>query len=60
MTSPKCQEQSLGIDQINRAEAEMNSLTQHNASGAEELASIMAMFKTNHTRSLMPSTGLRS
>jgi methyl-accepting chemotaxis protein len=53
-------EQSLGIDQINRAVAEMNSLTQHNASGAEELASIMAMFKTNHKRSLMPSTGLRS
>jgi len=42
------QEQSHGIDQINRAVSEMNGLTQHNASGAEELASIMAMFRTNH------------
>jgi methyl-accepting chemotaxis protein len=42
------QEQSHGIDQINRAVSEMNGLTQHNASGAEEMASIMAMFKTNH------------
>jgi len=42
------QEQSNGIDQINRAVANMNSLTQQNAAGAEELASIMAMFKTNH------------
>lgn len=42
------EEQSRGIDQINRAVSEMNSLTQHNASGAEELASIMAMFKTRH------------
>jgi methyl-accepting chemotaxis protein len=45
------QEQSLGIDQISRAVAEMNSLTQQNAAGAEELASIMAMFKTNHVSS---------
>jgi methyl-accepting chemotaxis protein len=42
------QEQSNGIDQINRAVADMNSLTQQNAAGAEELASIMAMFRTNH------------
>jgi methyl-accepting chemotaxis protein len=42
------QEQSRGIDQVNRAVAEMNSLTQQNAADAEELASIMAMFKTNH------------
>ena len=42
------QEQSHGIDQINRALSEMNGLTQHNASGAEELAAIMATFKTNH------------
>lgn len=45
------QEQSHGIDQINRAVAEMNSLTQQNAAGAEELASIMAMFRTNHDSS---------
>jgi methyl-accepting chemotaxis protein len=44
-------EQSLGIDQISRAVAEMNNLTQQNAAGAEELASIMAMFKTEHDSS---------
>jgi len=31
--------------------AEMNNLTQQNAAGAEELASIMAMFRTNHDSS---------
>lgn len=41
------QEQSQGIDQINRAVAEMNEVTQENAASAEELASIMAMFKTD-------------
>lgn len=40
-------EQSQGIDQINQAVAEMNNVTQQNAASAEELASIMAMFKTN-------------
>jgi len=40
------QEQSQGIDQINKAVAEMNSVTQQNAASAEELASIMAMFRT--------------
>jgi methyl-accepting chemotaxis protein len=40
------QEQSQGIDQINRAVAEMSNVTQQNAAGAEELASIMAMFRT--------------
>jgi methyl-accepting chemotaxis protein len=45
------QEQSLGIDQISRAVAEMNNLTQQNAAGAEELASIMAMFRTSHDSS---------
>jgi len=45
------QEQSLGIDQISRAVAEMNNLTQQNAAGAEELASIMALFRTNHDSS---------
>ena len=45
------QEQSIGIDQVSRAVAEMNNLTQQNAAGAEELASIMAMFRTNHDSS---------
>jgi len=39
-------EQSQGIDQINRAVLEMNQTTQENAASAEELASVMAMFKT--------------
>jgi methyl-accepting chemotaxis protein len=47
------QEQSNGIAQINRAVADMNSITQQNAAGAEELASIMAMFRTNHDSSEM-------
>ncbi len=42
------QEQSQGIDQINRAVAEMNQVTQQNAASAEELTSIMSMFKTNY------------
>jgi methyl-accepting chemotaxis protein len=41
------QEQSEGIDQINRAVSEMNTVTQRNASLSEELASAMSMFKTN-------------
>jgi methyl-accepting chemotaxis protein len=41
------QEQSQGIDHINRAVLEMNQTTQENAAGAEELASVMAMFKTD-------------
>jgi methyl-accepting chemotaxis protein len=45
------QEQSRGIAQVNQAVAEMNNLTQHNAAGAEELASVMAMFKTRHDSS---------
>ncbi len=45
------QEQSIGIDQVSRAVAEMNNLTQQNAAGAEELASIMAMFRTNRDSS---------
>jgi methyl-accepting chemotaxis protein len=39
-------EQSQGIEQINRAVLEMNQVTQENAASAEELASAMAMFKT--------------
>jgi methyl-accepting chemotaxis protein len=42
------QEQSQGIDQVNRAVAEMNQVTQQNASSAEELAAIMSMFRTNY------------
>jgi len=42
------QEQSQGIDQINRAVAEMNQVTQQNAASAEELTSIMSMFRTNY------------
>jgi methyl-accepting chemotaxis protein len=38
-------EQSQGIEQINRAVLEMNQVTQENAASAEELASAMAMFK---------------
>jgi methyl-accepting chemotaxis protein len=39
-------EQAQGIEQVNQAVAEMNHVTQQNAAGAEELASIMATFKT--------------
>ena len=39
-------EQSEGIDQINKAVAEMNKVTQQNAANAQELASLMAIFKT--------------
>ena len=39
-------EQSQGLELVNRAVSEMNKVTQQNAAGAEELASIMAMFKT--------------
>lgn len=58
------QEQSQGIDQVNKAMMEMNQVTQQNAANAEELAATMAMFKVNgnkgqgmlegvtHTRSL--------
>ncbi|RPH49336.1 MAG: HAMP domain-containing protein [Desulfobacteraceae bacterium] len=40
-------EQSLGIEQINKAAADMNDVTQKNAASAEELAAIMSMFKIN-------------
>jgi len=40
------QEQSQGIDQVNRAVLEMNQVTQENAAGAQELADVMSMFKT--------------
>ncbi len=38
-------EQSDGIHQINRAVADMNQVTQQNAANAEELASVMSMFR---------------
>jgi len=40
-------EQSLGIEQINKAAVDMSSVTQKNAASAEELAAIMSMFKIN-------------
>jgi methyl-accepting chemotaxis protein len=43
-------EQSQGIDQINTAIMEMNTVTQRNAASAEELASIMATFTTEGSR----------
>jgi methyl-accepting chemotaxis protein len=39
-------EQAEGINQVNKAVAEMNRVTQQNAASAQELASIMSMFKT--------------
>lgn len=39
-------EQSQGIDQVNRAIAEMNVTTQQTAGNAESLSSVMSMFKT--------------
>jgi methyl-accepting chemotaxis protein len=39
-------EQSQGIEQINQSVAEMNKVTQQNASVAEDLAAVMATFKT--------------
>jgi methyl-accepting chemotaxis protein len=41
------QEQSQGIDQVNRAMGEMNQVTQQNAASAEELTATMAMFRVN-------------
>jgi methyl-accepting chemotaxis protein len=42
-------EQTQGIDQINKAVAEMNKVTQQNAASAQELASLMANFKVERT-----------
>ena len=39
-------EQSQGIDQVNRAIAEMNITTQQTAGNAEQLSSVMSIFKT--------------
>jgi methyl-accepting chemotaxis protein len=43
------EEQSQGIGQVNRAVLEMNQVTQENAAGAQELAEVMSMFKTDTT-----------
>lgn len=49
------QEQAQGIDQINKAVAQMSTVTQRNAASSEELASIMSMFKTeNHRGKITP------
>jgi methyl-accepting chemotaxis protein len=42
-------EQAQGIDQVNQAVAQMNELTQKNAAQAEELASVMALFRTERS-----------
>jgi methyl-accepting chemotaxis protein len=41
------QEQAQGIEQINKAMAEMNRVTQQTAGSAESLAGIMSVFRTN-------------
>ncbi len=41
-------EQSEGINQVNKAVAEMNRVTQQNAASAQELANIMSMFRTGN------------
>ena len=42
------QEQSQGIDQVNKAMTEMGQVTQQNAASAEELSATMAMFKVDN------------
>jgi methyl-accepting chemotaxis protein len=48
-------EQAQGLEHINQAVAEMNKVTQQNAAGAEELASIMSMFKTEQNGHRRPA-----
>jgi methyl-accepting chemotaxis protein len=43
-------EQSDGIHQINSAVADMNQVTQQNAANAEELSSVMAMFRVENVQ----------
>ena len=43
------EEQSQGIEQIHKAVAEMNRVTQRNAGSAQELASTMADFKAKES-----------
>jgi methyl-accepting chemotaxis protein len=50
------QEQSQGIEQVNRAMTEMNQVTQQTAANAEELTATMAMFKVNGNAGARPVT----
>ncbi|RJR32969.1 MAG: HAMP domain-containing protein, partial [Desulfobacteraceae bacterium] len=43
-------EQAQGIDQINKAVAQMNAVTQQNAASAEGLSSAMSLFKVDRSR----------
>lgn len=57
-------EQSEGINQVNKAVAEMNRVTQQNAATAQELASIMSIFKTGNgngkgAQKLLPQAAVR-
>ncbi|MCX7982397.1 MAG: methyl-accepting chemotaxis protein [Syntrophales bacterium] len=53
------QEQSQGIEQVNRAIAEMSMVTQQNAANAETLAHIMSIFKTEGHRKAESQKGAR-
>ncbi len=44
-------EQAQGVDQVNRAIAEMNITTQQTAGNAENLSSVMSIFKTENDES---------
>ena len=50
-------DQADGIDQINKAVAEMNSITQQNAASAEELSAVMSMFKVEDQYEEASKTG---
>ncbi|HOL59114.1 MAG TPA: methyl-accepting chemotaxis protein [Syntrophales bacterium] len=47
------QEQAQGIEQVNRAIAEMSMVTQQNAANAESLAQIMSVFRTEDQGEIM-------
>jgi methyl-accepting chemotaxis protein len=44
-------EQTQGIDNVNKAVQQLNTLTQQNAESAQDLAASMAVFKTRHNAS---------
>jgi len=46
------QEQSEGIEQVNRAISEIDKVAQNGAASAEELSSTVSIFKTNGHRDL--------
>lgn len=56
--STASKEQSQGIGQVNSAIAEMSTNTQQNASNAENLSSIMAIFTTENVSANGPSLNL--